>query len=116
MFGLVAAIQDGEEDLAVPEEAVGGLGEPVVVGPRVDHALGPAAVGEVRPVLADAGIENVECRIANGFGAEGFGADEAVFGVPGVGPAAVAGEVAVGVVGKGFRGLGEEEGAGVAGD
>ena len=46
----------------------------------------------------------------------GLSADEAVFAVPRVGPAALAGEVAVGVVGEGFGGLGEVEAAGVAGD
>ena len=116
LFGLVVAVQDGEEDLAVPEEAVGGLGEPVVVGPRVDHSLRPAAVGEETPILANAGIENGEGRILNGFQTEGLGADEAVFTIPIVGPAAVADEVAVGVVEISLGGLGEEEGAGVAGN
>ena len=68
------------------------------------------------PILTNLGIANVECRSANGFGGEGFAADEAVLGVPRVSPAAVAGEVAVGVVEIGLGGLGEEEGAGVAGD
>ena len=90
---VAIGIQDGQGSPSVIDEAVG-AGGGARVGPNgFLDAAALVVVGEGHPARVPRNTELLRHR------------DEAVVGIPGVGPAAVGEQVAVGVVGEAFRGL-----------
>ena len=101
---VVRPVQLRHQVPAVIDELVGDDGRIRRVRPRF-HLLADAPTHEV--VGEGQAVAGTGRRIG-----QAFHRDQAVFPIPTVGPAAVTGLVAIGVVGEGFRGLGDEDLAG----